>query len=49
LAAGLAEPDERRAQRRVWGDLRLRTLSAVALAPLALAAIWVGGPATAPA
>jgi len=26
-----------------WADLRLRTLSAVVLAPLALAAIWFGG------
>lgn len=26
-----------------WGDLRLRMLSAVVLAPLALACIWIGG------
>jgi phosphatidate cytidylyltransferase len=26
-----------------WGDLRLRILSAAGLAPLALAAIWIGG------
>ena len=26
-----------------WGDLRLRVVSALVLAPLALAAIWIGG------
>ena len=34
-------PDRARAAR--WGDLRLRVVSALVLAPLALTAIWVGG------
>lgn len=37
--AGLAD----RAARRTWGDLRLRVLSALVLAPVALGAMWVGG------
>ena len=39
--AALAAGPPRRAQ---WGDLRLRVLSAVVLAPVALAGIWYGGP-----
>ncbi|MEO8713728.1 MAG: phosphatidate cytidylyltransferase [Acetobacteraceae bacterium] len=39
MAAGLAEPPTR----PIWADFRLRALSALVLAPLALAAIWVGG------
>ena len=37
----LAAGPPRRAQ---WGDLRARVLSAVVLAPIALACVWYGGP-----
>ncbi|MEO9188625.1 MAG: phosphatidate cytidylyltransferase [Acetobacteraceae bacterium] len=39
MAVGLADPTPRPA----WADLRIRALSAVVLAPLVLAAIWLGG------
>ncbi len=44
-AADLADRGERRAERGAWADLRLRTVSALVLAPLALLALWIGGPA----
>lgn len=37
----LADPAKRGAR---WGDLRLRVISAVLLAPVVLACLWVGGP-----
>ncbi len=37
LAAGPARPAQ-------WGDLRARVLSAIVLAPVALACVWYGGP-----
>ena len=40
LALGLAEPGSRTGR---WTDLRLRTLSAAALAPVALVCGWIGG------
>ena len=40
-APGSPAPGGARAAR--WGDLRLRVASALVLAPLALAAIWIGG------
>lgn len=41
MAPALAEP----AMRTRWSDLRRRALSALLLAPIGLAVIWVGGPA----
>jgi phosphatidate cytidylyltransferase len=41
--AGPREPATGRAVTARWADLRLRLLSALVLAPLALAAIWLGG------
>ncbi len=40
--AALAAGPPRRAQQ--WGDLRARVLSAIVLAPVALACVWYGGP-----
>ena len=44
LAGGLASAGLRPPARRRWADLRARTLSALILAPVALGAMWVGGP-----
>ncbi|MBV8613570.1 MAG: phosphatidate cytidylyltransferase [Acetobacteraceae bacterium] len=44
MADGRAEPVSEAPPRRPWRDLRARAASAVVLAPLALGAIWAGGP-----
>ena len=43
LAPGLADPAVASGGGRRWADLRIRTLSAVMLAPVVLACIWFGG------
>lgn len=43
LAAALAESPSPRKFGHRWADLRIRTMSALVLAPLALGAMWVGG------
>ncbi len=44
MADGLAERVSDPLARRPWRDLRARAASALVLAPLALGAIWAGGP-----
>jgi len=44
LADGRAEPVSGAPPRRPWRDLRARAASALVLAPVALGAIWAGGP-----
>ncbi|MBV8869156.1 MAG: phosphatidate cytidylyltransferase [Acetobacteraceae bacterium] len=44
MADGRAEPVSGAPPRRPWRDLRARGASALVLAPVALGAIWAGGP-----
>jgi phosphatidate cytidylyltransferase len=43
IAAAATQPPGRTRRGGRWGDLRLRVLSALALAPPALACLWLGG------
>lgn len=43
MARGQADADSQRPARAGWADLRLRVLSAVVLAPIAVAIVWLGG------
>jgi phosphatidate cytidylyltransferase len=43
LAQGRADGSSGRVARAGWADLRLRVLSAVVLAPIAVAVVWLGG------